>query len=674
MSILLSDFDYAPFNQIKNTDYLTSIRQGIKELKFEIDTISNHKKPTFKNTIEALDYSGLKLDRISSIFFNINAAETSKEIQDIAVTISPELSELKNYILLNYRLYENVKSIYDLTDRNSLSNEENTLLKNTYKSFLRNGANLSNKDKSKLRELDIMLGKLSLKFGQNLLKETNEYELLISDEKKLDGLSHDHKEAAKMLAKSKNKKGWLFTLDYPSFSALITYCKNRSLRKEITIAFGQRAFKNNESDNQKVILEIINLRYQKAILLGYESYSEYVLEERMAKNTKNVMNFLEGLVEKVKPVARKEFKVLENYAKSIDNIDNLEKWDISFYTEMYKKHKYDVDQEKLKPYFSLANVLNGVFEISNKLYGLKFKKISDVDTYNNEVNTYEVKDEKNNFVALLYTDFHPREGKRGGAWMTSYKSQYILKKNNQRPHISIVCNFTRPIKEKPSLLTFNEVTTLFHEFGHALHGILANTKFKSLSGTNVLWDFVELPSQIFENWCYEEEALNLFAFHYKTKEIIPTELIKKIKKSANYNQASQTLRQLSFAILDMNWHNINPIKIINVKDFEINILKKLTFIKDLDKTCISTSFSHIFQGGYSAGYYSYKWAEVLDADAFEYFKEKGIFNKSIASKFKNNILSKGGTENPMDLYIKFRGRKPSINALLNRAGISLKSI
>ena len=641
MNVLFSDFDYAPFNQIINSDYLTSIRHGINELKSEIDTILSNKNTTFKNTIEALDYSGLKLDRITSIFFNINAAETSKEIQDIAVTLSPELSELKNYILLNDKLYKKVKTVYNLTDKNSLSNEENTLLKNTYKSFLRNGANLSNKDKNKLRKLDIMLGKLSLNFGQNLLKETNEYELLISDEKKLDGLSHDHKEAAKMLAKSKNKKGWLFTLDYPSFSALITYCKNRSLRKEITIAFGQRAFKNNESDNQKVILEIINLRYQKAILLGYKSYSEYVLEERMAKNTKNVMNFLEDLVEKVKPIAKKEFKVLENYAKSIDNIDNLEKWDISFYTEMYKKHKYDVDQEKLKPYFSLTNVLNGAFEISNKLYGLNFKKNSTIDTYNDEVNTYEVNDEKNNFIALLYTDFHHRKGKRGGAWMTSYKPQYIFKNNNQRPHISIVCNFTRPIKNKPSLLTFNEVTTLFHEFGHALHGILANTKFKSLSGTNVSWDFVELPSQIFENWCYEEEALNIFAFHYKTKKLIPIELINKIKESANYNQASQTLRQLSLAILDMNWHNINPIKIKSVKDYEHKILKKLTFIKDLNVTCTSTSFSHIFQGGYSSGYYSYKWAEVLDADAFEYFKEKGIFNKSIASKFKDNILSKG---------------------------------
>jgi peptidyl-dipeptidase Dcp len=337
---------------------------------------------------------------------------------------------------------------------------------------------------------------------------------------------------------------------------------------------------------------------------------------------------------------------------------------------MYKKFKYNIDQEELKPYFSLNNVLNGAFIISDRLYGLKFKKVSNIDTYNDEVNTYEVRDEKNNFVALLYTDFHPREGKRGGAWMTAYKSQYIYKNNNERPHISIVCNFTRPIKSKPSLLTFNEVTTLFHEFGHALHGILANTKFKSLSGTNVSWDFVELPSQIFENWCYEKEALNLFAFHHKTKALIPIELIQKIKNSANFNQASQTLRQLSFAILDMNWHNCNPIKVKSVKNYEAKILERLTFTKDLHQTCMSTSFSHIFQGGYSAGYYSYKWAEVLDADAFEYFKEKGIFNKTIASKFKNNILSKGGTEDPMDLYIKFRGRKPNISALLKRSSIS----
>ncbi|MDE0967249.1 MAG: M3 family metallopeptidase [Flavobacteriaceae bacterium] len=670
MSILLTNFDYAPFNQIKNSDYLSSIELAIKELKFEIDLIIDNKnKPTFENTIEALDYTGIKLDRITSIFFNLNSAETNEEIQEIAIEISPILSKLKNYILLNDKLYNKINSVYNTLDKSTLTTEKSTLLNKTYKSFLRNGANLNAENKDKLRDIDIKLSKLSLDFGQNLLKETNDFELLVNNINKLDGLSDDHIEAAKMLAESKNKKGWLFTLDYPSYSALVTYCKNRLLRKEITIAFGQRAFKNNKFDNQKIVLEIVNLRYKKATLLGYISYSEYILEERMAKSTKTVMDFLEDLVKKVKPAAIKEFKVLEDYAKDIDNIERLEKWDTAFYSEMYKKHKFNIDQEELKPYFSLQNVLQGAFTVSNKLYGLNFKELLDVDTYNEEVKTYEVTDDKNNFIALLYTDFHPRKGKRGGAWMTSYKPQYKYKNTNERPHISIVCNFTKPTKNKPSLLTFYEVTTLFHEFGHALHGILANTTFKSLSGTNVSWDFVELPSQIFENWCYEKEALNLFAFHYETKKVIPIDLIKKIKKSANYNQASQTLRQLSIGLLDMNWHNINPEEIKDVKKYESKVLEKLTFTKELNEVCMSTGFSHIFQGGYSAGYYSYKWAEVLDADAFEYFKEQGIFNKKIASKFKNNILSKGGTEDPMDLYIKFRGRKPTIDALLKRSQI-----
>ena len=631
--------------------------------------INNKNKPTFENTIEALDYTGIKLDRITSIFFNLNSAETNEEIQEIAIEISPILSKLKNYILLNDKLYNKINSVYNTLDKSTLTTEKSTLLNKTYKSFLRNGANLNAENKDKLRDIDIKLSKLSLDFGQNLLKETNDFELLVNNINKLDGLSDDHIEAAKMLAESKNKKGWLFTLDYPSYSALVTYCKNRLLRKEITIAFGQRAFKNNKFDNQKIVLEIVNLRYKKATLLGYISYSEYILEERMAKSTKTVMDFLEDLVKKVKPAAIKEFKVLEDYAKDIDNIERLEKWDTAFYSEMYKKHKFNIDQEELKPYFSLQNVLQGAFTVSNKLYGLNFKELLDVDTYNEEVKTYEVTDDKNNFIALLYTDFHPRKGKRGGAWMTSYKPQYKYKNTNERPHISIVCNFTKPTKNKPSLLTFYEVTTLFHEFGHALHGILANTTFKSLSGTNVSWDFVELPSQIFENWCYEKEALNLFAFHYETKKVIPIDLIKKIKKSANYNQASQTLRQLSIGLLDMNWHNINPEEIKDVKKYESKVLEKLTFTKELNEVCMSTGFSHIFQGGYSAGYYSYKWAEVLDADAFEYFKEQGIFNKKIASKFKNNILSKGGTEDPMDLYIKFRGRKPTIDALLKRSQI-----
>jgi len=470
MSILLTNFDYAPFNQIKNSDYLSSIELAIKELKFEIDLIIDNKnKPTFENTIEALDYTGIKLDRITSIFFNLNSAETNEEIQEIAIEISPILSKLKNYILLNDKLYNKINSVYNTLDKSTLTTEKSTLLNKTYKSFLRNGANLNAENKDKLRDIDIKLSKLSLDFGQNLLKETNDFELLVNNINKLDGLSDDHIEAAKMLAESKNKKGWLFTLDYPSYSALVTYCKNRLLRKEITIAFGQRAFKNNKFDNQKIVLEIVNLRYKKATLLGYISYSEYILEERMAKSTKTVMDFLEDLVKKVKPAAIKEFKVLEDYAKDIDNIERLEKWDTAFYSEMYKKHKFNIDQEELKPYFSLQNVLQGAFTVSNKLYGLNFKELLDVDTYNEEVKTYEVTDDKNNFIALLYTDFHPRKGKRGGAWMTSYKPQYKYKNTNERPHISIVCNFTKPTKNKPSLLTFYEVTTLFHEFGHALH-------------------------------------------------------------------------------------------------------------------------------------------------------------------------------------------------------------
>ena len=507
-------------------------------------------------------------------------------------------------------------------------------------------------------------------FGQNLLKETNNYELNIINKNKLNGLSDDHLEAAKSLAESKNKKGWLFTLEYPSYSSLITYCSDRNIRKEISIAYGKRAFQNNKYDNQKIILDIINLRFTKSKILGFNNYSEYVLEQRMAKNPDTVMGFLNEIFDKVLPVAKKEFEELSLYATKCDGITKLQKWDIAYYSEKLKKNKFQIDQELLKPFFSLDNVLQGVFEISNKLYDLKFKEIFHVDKYHPDVKTFEVTDKNNNFISLLYTDFYPRKSKRGGAWMTSYKQQSIRDKKNIRPHISIVCNFTKPTKDKPSLLTFNEVTTLFHEFGHALHGILANTKYKSLSGTNVLWDFVELPSQLFENWCYEEKALNLFAKHYETGKKIPIEIIKKIKNSSNFNQASQTLRQLSFALLDINWHNSDPSSINSVKDFEDDILNKYSFTPNFKETCMSTSFSHIFQGGYSSGYYSYKWAEVLDADAFEYFKSEGIFNKRIATKFKNNILKKGGTQNPMDLYIKFRGRKPKIEALLKRSAIT----
>ena len=670
MNILDKNFDFAPFNSIRTEYFSSSVDRALEKLKSEIYAItSNKSQPTFNNTIVALEESGDKLDRITSIFFNLNSADTNEEIQKIAFTISPKLSDLKNFILFNEILFNKVEIVFKKNNKN-LTREQRTLLDKTYRSFVRNGSKLNYVDKEKLKEIDKKLSKLSLDFGQNLLKETNNYELNIINKNKLNGLSDDHLEAAKSLAESKNKKGWLFTLEYPSYSSLITYCSDRNIRKEISIAYGKRAFQNNKYDNQKIILDIINLRFTKSKILGFNNYSEYVLEQRMAKNPDTVMGFLNEIFDKVLPVAKKEFEELSLYATKCDGITKLQKWDIAYYSEKLKKNKFQIDQELLKPFFSLDNVLQGVFEISNKLYDLKFKEIFHVDKYHPDVKTFEVTDKNNNFISLLYTDFYPRKSKRGGAWMTSYKQQSIRNKKNSRPHISIVCNFTKPTKDKPSLLTFNEVTTLFHEFGHALHGILANTKYKSLSGTNVLWDFVELPSQLFENWCYEEKALNLFAKHFETGKKIPIELIKKIKNSSNFNQASQTLRQLSFALLDINWHNSDPSSINSVKDFEDDILNKYSFTPNFKETCMSTSFSHIFQGGYSSGYYSYKWAEVLDADAFEYFKSEGVFNKRIASKFKNNILKKGGTQNPMDLYIKFRGRKPKIEALLKRSAIT----
>ena len=670
MNILDKNFDFAPFNSIKTEHFSSSVDRALEKLKSEIYAITSNKaQPTFNNTIVALEESGDKLDRITSIFFNLNSADTNEEIQKIAFTISSKLSDLKNFILFNEILFNKVEIVFKKNSKN-LSVEQRTLLDKTYRSFVRNGSKLNYVDKEKLKEIDKKLSKLSLDFGQNLLKETNNYELNIINKSKLNGLSDDHLEAAKSLAESKNKKGWLFTLEYPSYSSLITYCSDRNIRKEISIAYGKRAFQNNKYDNQKIILDIINLRFIKSKILGFNNYSEYVLQQRMAKNPDNVMGFLNEILDKVLPVAKKEFEELSLYATKCDGITKLQKWDIAYYSEKLKKNKFQIDQELLKPFFSLENVLQGVFKISNKLYDLKFKEIFHVDKYHPDVKTFEVTDKSNNFISLLYTDFYPRKSKRGGAWMTSYKQQSIRDKKNIRPHISIVCNFTKPTKDKPSLLTFNEVTTLFHEFGHALHGILANTKYKSLSGTNVLWDFVELPSQLFENWCYEEKALNLFAKHFETGKKIPIELIKKIKNSSNFNQASQTLRQLSFALLDINWHYSDPSSINSVKDFEDNILNKYSFTPNFKETCMSTSFSHIFQGGYSSGYYSYKWAEVLDADAFEYFKSEGVFNKRIASKFKNNILKKGGTQNPMDLYIKFRGRKPKIEALLKRSAIT----
>ncbi|WP_281227967.1 M3 family metallopeptidase [Flavobacterium aquiphilum] len=674
MNILLQKFntklDTAPFSKIKNEDYLPAFREAISLAKAEIDEIANNtENPTFKNTIEALSFSGDTLDRISNIFFNLNSAETSDEMQKIAQEVSPLLSEFGNDIRLNAALFAKVKSVYEQMDSLNLNPEQKTLLDKQYKSFSRNGANLPEDKKNQLREIDKELSTLSLKFGENVLAETNAFEMHLTDEKDLAGLPEGTIEAARSLAKAQEKEGWIFTLDHPSYLPFVTYADNRELRKKITIAFGAKGFQNNEFDNQEIVLRIAKLRFERANLLGYKTHAHFVLEERMAESPEKVLSFSNDLLAKAKPAAQKEFAQLSAFAKDIDGIEQLEKWDGAYYSEKLKQQLFNLDDEKLKPYFQLEKVLNGAFTIAGKLYRLTFTEVFDIDKYHEEVTTYEVKDQNNNLVAVFYADFFPRKGKRNGAWMTSFKSQYIKDGVNERPHISNVCNFTKPTETKPSLLTFNEVTTLFHEFGHGLHGMLANTVYPNLSGTSVYWDFVELPSQIMENWCYEPEALALFAHHYETGEVIPQEYVEKIKESASFLEGMATMRQLSFGLLDMGWHGQDPTNITDVKAFETEQFASTQLYPDVAENAMSTAFSHIFQGGYSSGYYSYKWAEVLDADAFEYFQEKGIFNKEVADKFKENILSKGGTEHPMTLYKRFRGQEPKPDALLKRAGL-----
>lgn len=673
MKILIEKFhtkhDTAPFHSIKLSDYAPAIVEGIAITKKEIATITtNSAAPTFENTVEALEFAGSTLDRITSIFFNLNSAETSEEMQKIAQEVSPLLTELANDITLNEQLFQRIKAVYETKDKLSLNTEQATLLEKKFKGFSRNGALLSEDKKSRLREIDTELAKLKLTFGENVLAETNNYELHLTNEEDLKGLPQDSIDSARELAKNKNLEGWIFTLDMPSYLPFVTYADNRELRKEIAIAAGKKAFQNNTYDNQENVQKIVALRHERAQLLGYASHAHFVLEERMAQNPENVTTFLNDLLVKAKPAALRELQQLGNFAKKLDGIDTLEKWDGAYYSEKLKQELFNLDDTMLKPYFQLENVEKGAFEIANKLFGLNFTEVFDIDKYHDDVRTFEVTDEKKELVAIFYSDYFPRKGKRNGAWMTSYKNQSIQNGKQERPHVSIVCNFTKPTATKPSLLTFNEVTTLFHEFGHALHGMLANTTYPSLSGTSVYWDFVELPSQVMENWCYAPEALALFAKHYETGEIIPQEYVNKIKESASFLEGMATLRQLSFGLLDMAFHG-KAITVSDVKAFEKKAMENTTLYPDVTENCMSVSFSHIFQGGYSSGYYSYKWAEVLDADAYAYFEENGIFNKEIATKFKENILSQGGTDHPMTLYKKFRGQEPKPEALLKRAGL-----
>jgi Zn-dependent oligopeptidase len=674
MSVLTTKFntpyDTAPFSQIKIEDYVPAFHEAIALAKAEIEAIVNHTaQPNFENTIEALAFSGAVLDRISSIFFNLNSSETNDEMQKIAQEVSPLLSEFGNDVRLNPVLFAKVKAVYEQKDTLNLNSEQTTLLDKKYKSFSRNGANLSDDKKLQLREIDKELSKLSLQFGENVLAETQAFQMHLTDQNDLAGLPEGAIEAARALAKSQEKEGWIFTLDHPSYLPFVTYADHRELRKKMSLAFGAKGFQNNEFDNQKIVLRITQLRFDRAQLLGYATHAHFVLEERMAENPEKVTAFLNDLLTKAKPAAQKEFAELTAFAKKLDGIDQLEKWDGAYYSEKLKQQLFNLDDEILKPYFQLEKVLQGAFTIAEKLYGLTFTEIKSIDKYHEEVTTYEVKDEKDQLVALFYADFFPRKGKRNGAWMTSFKSQFYKDQANERPHISNVCNFTKPTETKPSLLTFNEVTTLFHEFGHGLHGMLANTTYPILSGTNVYWDFVELPSQIMENWCYEAEALALFAHHYQTNELIPMKLVQKIKESASFQEGMATMRQLSFGLLDMGWHGQDPSNIKDLKSFESEQFAETQLYPEVKENAMSTAFSHIFQGGYSSGYYSYKWAEVLDADAFAYFQEKGIFDKEVATKFKENILSKGGTEHPMVLYKRFRGQEPKPEALLKRAGL-----
>ena len=674
MSILNTPFNTpynsAPFSKIKTADFLPAFKLAIQNSKKNIEDItSNTEVPNFKNTVEALEFSSLILERISNLFFNLNAAETNQAIQKIAQQVSPLLTAFSNDISLNKALFKRIKYVYKQKEKINLSVEQNTLLEKKYKSFVRNGANLKSSDQSKLREIDKEISSLRLTFGEHLLSETNRFRLEIEDRSDLEGLPENCIETAKILAKKEGKRGWLFTLDYPSYVPFMTYAKNRALRKKMALAFGKKGFQNDAFDNQLLLLKIVKLRHQRARLLGYKTHADYVLEERMAKSPETVLSFLEDFKSKAMPAARREFSELSKFAKELDGIETLQKWDSAYYSEKLKKRCFDIDDNLLKPYFELENVLEGAFKIAEKLFQIQFVKTNDVETYHSDVVVYKVSDLKGEFVALFYADFFPRPGKRAGAWMTSFKPQYRVDGAEERPHVSIVCNFTKPTKNQPSLLTFSELTTLFHEFGHALHGMLAKTNYPSLSGTNVPWDFVELPSQFMENWCYEKQALQLFAVHYETSELIPMKWIEKIKAAAQFQQGMQTLRQLSFGLLDMSWHAQDPSGIKNVKTHENSAFGNTQLFPDIMENCISTAFAHIFQGGYSSGYYSYKWAEVLEADAFAYFKTKQLFDPKVASNLQKHILSQGGTENPEVLYKRFRGKSASNKALLERAGL-----
>ena len=673
--------DTVPFDRIRMEDYEEAFMEGIRRDDEQIEkTINNPEKPTFDNTIinnedDKEGYYDL-LERVSTVFFNLLSAETNDEMQALAQKMQPILTKHANDVRLNKQLFERVKYVH--MHHRKLTAEEKMLLDNCYDGFVRSGALLDEEGKEKLRKLTEEASMLSLQFSQNLLKENKAFTLHITDEKQLDGLPETAIEAAAMAAKERQLEGWVFTLDSPSYSPFMTYSTQRDLREKLYMARNTVCTHDNSENNLDICKRLVNLRREMAQLLGYRTFADYVLKHRMASKVKNVYNLLYDLIDAYKPTAIKEYEQLENMAKKMEGKDfEMRQWDQGFYSHKLQLKKYNIDAEMLRPYFELSRVIDGVFGLANRLYGITFKENKDIPVYHPDVKAYEVFDKDGSFLAVFYADFHPREGKQGGAWMTEYQGQYIDRKGvNVRPHVSVVMNLTKPTEEKPALLTLSEVETFLHEFGHSLHGMFANTRFQSLSGTNVWWDFVELPSQFMENFAVEKEFLRTFAFHYQTGEPLPDELIERIRKSRNFMAATGCLRQVSLGLLDMAYYTKRNEFDEDIIPFEKKAWRKTVLFprkkRKTPDTCMTTQFSHIMAGGYAAGYYSYKWAEVLDADAFSVFQKEGIFNQETASRFRDCILSKGGTEHPMALYKRFRGGEPTIDALLKRNGIKKK--
>jgi len=671
---LLASFDTpyqtTPFNHIRPEHFEPAFKYLINNAERVFKKLIYSKEtPTFQNTFLPAEKLFDEISRLGSILFNLNSAETNPQIQAVTQKVSPMTTRFMGKIMLNKKYFERVSAVYNNRLESGLSNEEIRLVETTFQSMKRNGASLSKLKKIRLIWIQMQLSKLNLKFNENVLAETNSFELNILTKTDLAGLPGSLVLDAAQTAKSKGKEGWVFTLQYTSFGPFMKYCDNRQLREDMYKAYTSRCNHGNQNDNNKNIRKIVNLRFKQANILGYKNYAQYVLEERMAETPEKVNSFIDKLHTASKPFAEKELKELKLFAIKQGFEEELMPWDFSYYSEKLKSEKFGFNEEMVKPYFKLENVIEGIFNLAAKLYGITFNEVSNIPVYHPDVKVFEVYDQNGQLLSILYSDFHPRESKQGGAWMTEYCSQSNINSETIRPHISICGNFTKPIKGKPSLLTFNEVNTFLHEFGHALHGMLANTVYPSLSGTNVYRDFVELPSQIMENWATEIDWLKTFAFHYETNDPMPEELVQKLIDSRNFQSGYQSERQLSFGIADMAWHSINQPFKNDIVTFERNAIKETKLFPDIEGSSVSTSFSHIFAGGYAAGYYGYKWAEVLDADAFSVFKEHGIFDWKTATKFRRTILEKGGTVHPMELYIQFRGEEPSIDALLIRSGL-----